>query len=454
MLKILFISFEFHPVQTTGNFRAANFVKYFSEFGIEPVVLCGEETSIQQYFRGGRVNNALLADIPAGTEVHRVPFDKPYQAASKYAQIKYYADPIYHFWKHNAFKKACSLIEADKNIRAILVTMPPFSVGELALKLSQKYHLPLFVDLRDAWANQGQFPYFTRGHYLANLWKERKLLKHATGLIAVTKELAEIYIHSHQGIDRNKFHIVYNSYDGREPEQQDRIPVASAQSTEKYIVGYIGAFYFNTESEKIRTTSWWKRRGFRKLFYYAVQEEWIYRSPYFFFKALSLIFDRRPDWRNRIYFGHVGDTPAWLYDMAKEFGVQDNIISFGFVKKDELSSVVRGFSAFLATTEKIPGNKSFCLPSKTFDYIKFGKPLIGLVKQGDYTEFLEKANMGVMLDPDQLEKELWKLEEFLEKGADLVPEKNYIKTFHAREQTRLLSNILKEKLTTDDVHQT
>ena len=447
MHKVLFITFEFHPVQTTGNFRAANFVKYFSEFGIDPIVLCGAEESILQYYKSGRINNALLAEIPSGCEVHRVPFDKPYSPASKYGQVKYYADPIYSYWKHNAFEKAMEIIRQTPSIKSILVSLPPFSVGELALKVSKKSGLPLFVDLRDAWAKQGQFPYFTRLHYFANLVRERKLLKYASGIITVTNQLGNIYLQSNKGIDPNKVKIVYNSYDNYDLEQEGPIIVKPVAETDKYIIGYIGSFYFNTDAEKIKIMPWWKRTKFRKLFYYAVKEEWIYRSPYFFFKVLGRLFDIHPALKGKIFFGHVGDTPGWIYEMAKEFGLVDNIISYGFVKKDGLADVVESFSAFLATTEKIPGNKSFCLPSKTFDYIRYGKPIIGFVKEGDYSVFLEKANMGVVIDPDDIDQATKKLETFLLSGHELVPQKSYIKTFHAREQTRLLSNILKEKLT-------
>lgn len=446
MVKILFISFEFHPVQTTGNFRAANLVKYFGDEGIEPIVLCGEEASIIQYFRGGRINNNLLSDIPENCKVYRVPFDKPYKPASKYGQIKYYADPIHSFWKKNAFNKAVEIIGQNPDIKAIVVSMPPFSVGELALKVSKKFKIPLFLDLRDAWSNQGQFPFFTRVHYLMNLFKERALLRHATGIITVTNQLADIYLHSHKGIAKEKMKVVYNSFDRFDAKSQPPVTLNRIAEDKKYIVGYIGAFYFSPEAELIKKTTWWKRSGFRKLFYYAVQEDWRYRSPYYFFKLMSLFFEKYPHFRKSLFFGHIGDTPSWLYEMADTFGVKDNIISYGFVNKDELVNVVEEFSALLATTEKIPGNKSFCLPSKTFDYIKYGKPIFGLVKEGDYTTFLKKINMGVMLDPDNLEKELSVMESFLLSGETYKPDANYINSFHAKEQTKLFSNIIKATL--------
>src|ERR1700730_17143391 len=113
MYKILFITFEFNPVQTTGNFRPAKFVKYLRKFGIEPVVLCGEEKSILEYYKSGKVNAKLEKEIPADVLVARVPFDKPYSPSSKYEQFFFYADLIYRHWNKNAYERASDLIHKN-----------------------------------------------------------------------------------------------------------------------------------------------------------------------------------------------------------------------------------------------------------------------------------------------------------------------------------------------------
>lgn len=442
MLKVLFISFEFHPIQTTGNFRAAKFVKYFRDFGIEPVVLCGEEESILQYYKGGKLNTNLNKEIPEKLSIFRVPFNKPYKPSSKYAQFFYYADPIAAHWKNNAKKKAEEILKIHSDIKAILVTAPPFSVSEIAYSLSVKYKLPIILDLRDAWSTQGQFPYFTRFHYWLNRYHEKNLLKRASAIISVTEGLQRIYMDANPEVDRNKFNIVYNSFDNYTFNSIDTIVAPSIGNRNRYIIGYIGSFYYNIISDKIRKQRWWKRKGVKKIFYYSAQEEWIYRSPYFLFKALAAVFKRHPDLKNVIYFGHIGGLPDWTMEMAAEFDLQKNIIDYGFIKSDELDKAVEDFSALLVTTEKISGNRSFCLPSKTFDYIKYKKPILAFVKDGDLKTFLETAQMATIIDPDELHPDNLKLENFLINGCSYSPNNEHISHFHARNQTELLSNII------------
>lgn len=432
-------------MHTTGNFRAAKFVKYFNEFGIDPVVLCGTEESIQQYYKNSKVNLSLLSDIPENCEIYRVPFDRPYSAGHKYNQIKYYADPIYSFWKKNALNTAKLILSKYPEIKLILVSLPPFSVGELAYRVSKLSGLPLFVDLRDAWSFQGQFPYFTRLHYFANLLMERRLLKHATKIITVTHKLAEIYLKSNRNLNPNKITVVYNGYDSLRIDKNETIISNPVSDVVRYIIGYIGSFYFDYETEKIRKTVWWKRKISRMLFYFAAKEEWIYRSPYFFFKILSNLFIMHPFLRKKVFFGYIGETPSWLNEMAAKFGLDQNLLTYGFIKSDELPEIVEAFSAFLGTSEKIEGNKSFCLPSKTFEYLQYRKPIIGLVKEGDYSTFLENTKVGIVMDPDDIPHSVKCLEKFLFNENIFLPDINYIKRFHIKEQVRKLASILNEK---------
>ena len=38
-IKILVITYDFHPISTVASFRSLSWLKYFKEFGIEPIVL-------------------------------------------------------------------------------------------------------------------------------------------------------------------------------------------------------------------------------------------------------------------------------------------------------------------------------------------------------------------------------------------------------------------------------
>ncbi|MFT3748923.1 MAG: hypothetical protein QM768_11425 [Agriterribacter sp.] len=439
MHKILFLSFEFHPVQSTGNFRAAKFVKHLKSYGIEPIVFCGSVDDLKDYYSWGKLNNELLKDIPSDIEFFRPQFKRKYKPWSKYLQFLYYADPVYHYWKKSAKEKLKEIFSIHPDIEAVFATVPPFSINELAYWISKKYKLPLILDLRDAWSDQGQVPYFTRVHYLINKFYEKRILKQAKKVVFVTKGLEKIYASSYPSV-LSKSLLVYNNYDNYFFDKEI-ITSFPAKEQEKFIIGYIGAFYYDVAADEIRKQKWWKRKGIKKFFYYAAQEEWIYRSPFFLFAAMEKLFKKHPHLKAKFLFGYIGNKPPWLEEMAGRFELKENIKCYGFSNVHEIEKLVSDFNALLITTEKIPGNQSFCLPSKMFDYIKFGKPLIGFVKEGDLKNFLLLSNMSVIVDPDKIneESELAKLESFVNEKKVFTPDISYINTYKTEYQTALLA---------------
>ena len=66
-MKILQIAYHYPPMGGAGVQRALKFSKYLPLEGITPVVLAGLDPHYVQ-------DASLLADVPSGLEVHRVPF--------------------------------------------------------------------------------------------------------------------------------------------------------------------------------------------------------------------------------------------------------------------------------------------------------------------------------------------------------------------------------------------
>ncbi|HMC98650.1 MAG TPA: hypothetical protein VKH37_00805, partial [Ferruginibacter sp.] len=49
-------------------------------------------------------------------------------------------------------------------------------------------------------------------------------------------------------------------------------------------------------------------------------------------------------------------------------------------------------------------------------YIKSGKPVLGFVTKGIQTEFIEESGIGLVFDPDAIDENVAKLEEFIAGG--------------------------------------
>jgi hypothetical protein len=67
MKRVLCLAYLFPPIANSGTQRPLKFVKYLSRFGWEPTVMTAAN------FEGQRVDEGLLAEIPPGLRVVRVP---------------------------------------------------------------------------------------------------------------------------------------------------------------------------------------------------------------------------------------------------------------------------------------------------------------------------------------------------------------------------------------------
>lgn len=442
-ITILFIAMEFPPVNTTGNFRSLKFVKYLSQFGIDPIVVTLKEEQAAKYF-SSKIDYNLLTEIPEKTPVYRidcfdedVPLSKFQTFSKMFFRIN---DSLARRWKPGLLQEIRAIIETHKP-QLIYVSLPPFSTGMLAVDISRKYQLPLIVDMRDLWSMWGSTPYMTIIHYLLTRTEESKVFRYASAIIGVTPQLIEIFRASHPSLAPRQFYLIPNGFDTDIALLKDFEFLAGKK---KVVIGYVGSFYYHPATRNNRNKPWWRRGGHKMLQYSPIKEDWLYRSPYFFFRTISTFFERYPEYRSVIEIHFVGHTPAWLSSMANQFGIYDQIVSHGFVNSVEAARIQDTFDLILATSEKVFDSDHYCLPSKIFDYVGRSKPILGFVTNGIQKEFITKSGLGVICDPDNEEQALTVLHDLLVDGKVFSVQKEYLSFFHRKKITEQLALLLKE----------
>jgi glycosyltransferase involved in cell wall biosynthesis len=147
----------------------------------------------------------------------------------------------------------------------------------------------------------------------------------------------------------------------------------------------------------------------------SVYQEWIYRSPHFFFAAIEKLRETDPDAAEKFEFHQIGRTPDWLKSMADRFGMGEQLISHGVLPHDEVIATLDTMDACLVTSLKVPGGADYCLASKTFDYIQAHKLLLGFVAEGSQRKFLEAVHGSVICPPDAAVENAQKLSRIAKK---------------------------------------
>jgi len=447
MTNVLFLVMEFPPVSTTGNYRTLKFVKYLQEFGVNPVVLTLSEESGAKIFHSN-INEKLLKEIPESVKVIRIPAnntDKYYSNKLRSFISIYFSvrDIIAEVWKPNLDKQIEQIIRKN-NIQAIFTSLPPFSCGSLAADYAKKFKLPLIVDMRDHWSQWGVSPFNSLVHYYLTCKAENKIFKSATAILGVTPQLIDVFKKNHKVVDPSKFHLVTNGFEGNASEIEE-IYVDSIENKNLFIIGYVGSFYYSPEAHKNNFTAWWKRKKLHhKLHYTPQKEDWKYRSPYYFLRTLRALFNKYPEYQTMVRFDFIGNKPQWLNEMLVEFNLENNFFNHGFLPQNEAIKLQHSFDAFLATSEKVIDGEHYCLPSKLFDFIDKGKPIIGFLTKGVSADFLRSSKLGFICNPDDVEESVLKLKIIIEGSYKLIPDREYLKKFERRELTHKLAGLIKE----------
>jgi len=349
-----------------------------------------------------------------------------------------FEEPQGRWWRTYLEEQLPGILERHKP-EAIYVSLPPFSMGPLWHGLAQQYQLPIVFDFRDLWSQWGTSPNPTWFHYRQKVKWEKKCLTLASRVVCATSQVREELLLTHPEIPPAKLVTITNGYDA-EITDWSLIPNPCAKSG-KYVIGYIGSFYYTPATQEAMMKPWWKKPPHRMLQFSPRREDWLYRSPYFFFRAVAALLARRPELRDRIVIRFAGRKPDWLDAQVAEFGLTGMVESVGHLEHRKCLEFQEQCDCLLITSEKIPGSIGYAISLKTFEYFTARKPILAIVAEGSQQEILAKSGMAVLCDPDASEETAAAIEELVEGRVELLPDATFLATLHRRELTRALADV-------------
>lgn len=399
----LFLVMEFVPLNLAGVYRPLRFINYLAEKGEFPIVVTFEidETVKKLYPNIDLDLNRLLHK---NVTVYRVPLAIMKKESRFQSFLSIYfnlSDGYRKLWKKNLFNILPGIFERHA-IHQIIVTCPPFSGALLAYQISKRYNIDLYLDMRDAWSQLSMNPIGSRIHYFFKRNLERIVFSQAKKITTVTPQLKNAFIKNHPSIDSSKFELIFNGFDFKLPENLV-VNFKGLNDSDSIHIGYSGSYYFDPIAYDQSQVKWWKRKGHRKFFYTPVKEDWSYRSPYYFLQSMSSFLKNNPQYKNRLYFHHIGEKYDWLEQMILNFDLRENCILHGYLTRSETKELQDSFDLLLATSELVEGAEHYCLPSKLFTYIQSQKPILGFVTDGIQKEFILKSNIGRVINPRALD---------------------------------------------------
>ncbi|MEI8041662.1 MAG: glycosyltransferase [Verrucomicrobiota bacterium] len=470
MTPVLFIAFELPPLAAGGVYRPLAFLKYLPEFGIEPVVLTTDEESYRQVIVNPGLDHSLLDRIPANTRLHRIPCAKPQvPARNRFGEWKRIffslAEEAPKAWEPNLLIRISEIARQERP-KAIVATAPPFYAATLACRIAQELSLPLVLDLRDAWSQWRMGPYGSYLHYLLTLRMERRCLMAADRVVTTSSQTRADLLRIHPRVPAEKIVVITNGYDCEisnwtqsragaspapcpSPKQPESPPCSEALASRPlpsrpFVIGYVGTFYYSPGARAAMMQPWWQKPPHRMIQYSPRIEDWLYRSPYFFFKAVAALLADHPEYQTRLRIRFAGRKPDWIQAQVNKFDL-GNIVEFvGPLEHAASLKFQSECDALLLTSSKVIGGSDYSIAGKTFEYFSMRKPILGFVAEGAQKDLLTESGMAVICDPDNAKESATKLHNLISGRTRLEPNAPFLKTLHRRDLTCRLAKVSRE----------
>jgi glycosyltransferase involved in cell wall biosynthesis len=390
------IAHHFPPEGAAGVHRPLRFVRALPAIGWRPVVISCDKLAYERYDPG------LLALVPPGTDIRRVPAWDPWlalQAArmrrSEQQQAAQASSPreqrpaqdearhraivrhvirrveawCYHpdlamRWIRPAVTetvKVCARTGAD----VIWATAGPVSALVVAHRASSRAGVPYVLDFRDAWTIT-----YNAFEAIRPAWaiqRDRKamarMLRGARAVVFRYPAEAECYWRAYPGaLDPANVHIIPNGYDGA--IHQFRLP--TGDRCRILYTGTLISYRYDTLLEAVREL----RR-------------------------------RDPARAARLFFVCVGEGGEQLREEVALHGLSDLFDIRGPVAHAEVNTLQCAAHALLVLGRPatLKGHELFA-SAKVFEYLKAGRPIIGVLPHDETRNVLTRVHVPTLADVD------------------------------------------------------
>jgi len=440
--NVLFVSYEFPPLNRGGVYRPLGFVKYLKDFGINPIILTLAQRDFPVVYGEVGLDNSIIDRFFSNMNIIEVSSLKLLN--SNKSKFLNFINIFFSIngregkaWEVDFKIKIKSAIDKYKP-SALIVTAPPFSIIPLVINAGKQYNIPVITDFRDAMSQWNMNPFGSYFHYFLTLKNERKYLIESDAIIVTSKQTLNDFSSHHPKISASKFNYIPNGFDGK---LEEWTPLPEKQS---YTIGYVGSFYYTPETRKNLFTPWWRKKGHHIFQYSPNLEDWLYRSPYFFFKTFSYFIEANPIWKKRIKIKFAGFIPDWLIKMIEEFCLNDIVELKGVISHKDSINFQKECDVLLITSAKKINGRDYSIAGKTFEYFKTQKPILAFVAEGAQKDLLNESGMALILNPDEIEASARLMHDFFERKMHLNPNISFIEQFDRKMQTKKLAKVIQD----------
>jgi len=423
MKRVLIITYYWPPAGGPGVQRWLNFVKYFKEFDIEPVVYIPENPHYPL------IDESFIAEIPSEIEIIKTQVKEPYRLAGLFSKNKTkqissgiiskkkqsLLEKVFLFIRGNFFipdarigwvAPSVSFLKKyieENSVDAIITSGPPHSLHLIGMELKSELNIPWVSDFRDPW---------TTIHYHKSL----RLLKYA---IRKHKELeAEVLYRS----DRV---VVTSPTTKKEFEMLTETPIDVI--TNGYEISE--EIYSNLDA------------SFSIAHIGSLLSE---RNPLVLWKVLSEICKENISFSEDLKIKLAGTVSEEIIKSITDLGLLKNLELIGYVSHKQALQMQHNAQVLLLLEIDSIETRAI-IPGKLFEYLAAKRPIIALgPNESDIEGIINETKSGFFFNyyqEEELKNLLMNYYASFKKGSLKIDSEN-ISKYSRKELTRKMANLL------------
>ena len=423
MKRALIITYYWPPAGGPGVQRWLKFVKYFREFGVEPIVYVPENPNYPL------IDENLSSEIPSDIEIIKQPINEPYRFAKLFSKkkTKQISSGIISKKEISAMEKLLLYVRgnffipdarigwvkpsvaflskyiAENPVDAVITTGPPHSLHLIGMQLQKELNVKWIADFRDPWTTIHYHKSLRLNNASARKHKELEaLVLKSADIITVTSPTTK---KEFEMITETPIEVITNGFDISKE--------INFELDSNFSISHIGSLL----SE---------------------------RNPEILWKILAEICRENSSFKNNLRLKFAGAVSVEVKKSLENFQLIENCNFLGYVSHSEALKLQYQSKVLLLVEINSPETRAI-IPGKLYEYMAAKRPIIALgPKESDIEGIIAETKSGKFFgywDNDELKAEILQLYKQFKTG-DLTIASEGTEKYSRRELTKEMASLI------------
>jgi glycosyltransferase involved in cell wall biosynthesis len=383
-MRILLIGYHFPPIGGPAAQRALHFAQELRRAGHDVCVVTGAGRSHDPW---APPDDAAAEEVE-GLDVLRFSSDDPPPRTGAGRALERLAAAPTRFEGWFARELDSMTAGLPWNPDVILGELVPYACATGIVRLQRRLDAPLVVDLHDPWALDEMWLYPTWAQRAIDRARMRKTLTASRAVAMNTAEAARRVKDAFPSL-ADRVAVIPSGYDATDFPREAAHPIRE-QNTYFRIV-HTGSMHVGQGIRHMKTERIRKLLGGMPV----SGAQFLSRSHYYLVKAL----------RSLSYFDIETARSIELY-FAGSFTDQDRQVAadiprvhwLGYLSHQKSVELIRQADLLFLPMHDVPGRAGL-VPTKTYEYLGSGRPILAAVPRGDARDLLEASGTAMVCAP-------------------------------------------------------